>query len=48
LSNSELTIDEIVDFLGFYDKAYFCKMFKEKTEVTPKEYRGKSIHTKLC
>jgi len=47
LSNSELTIDEIVDFLGFYDKAYFCKMFKEKTGVTPKEYRKKSIHAKL-
>jgi len=41
LSSSKLTIAEIVDILGFYDKAYFSRTFKEKTGVTPKEYRKK-------
>lgn len=39
LKSSEITIDEIADFLSFYDKAYFYKVFKNAVGVTPAEYR---------
>lgn len=39
LKSSEITIDEIVDFLSFYDKAYFHKIFKKEVGVTPAQYR---------
>ena len=39
LKSSEITIDNITDFLSFYDKAYFCKVFKNAVGVSPSEYR---------
>lgn len=39
LKSSEITIDDITDFLSFYDKAYFCKVFKNAVGVSPSEYR---------
>ena len=39
LKSSEITIDEISDFLSFYDKAYFHRAFKKAVGVTPAQYR---------
>ena len=39
LKSSEITIDDITDSLSFYDKAYFCKVFKNVVGVSPSEYR---------
>lgn len=39
LKSSEITIDDITDFLSYYDKAFFCKVFKNEVVVSPTEYR---------
>lgn len=41
LRSSNITIDEIADFLSFYDRAHFCKVFKSHTGVSPNAYRKK-------
>ncbi|MCG8481916.1 MAG: AraC family transcriptional regulator, partial [Clostridia bacterium] len=41
LSFSSLNVQEICYFTGFRDPYYFSKMFKEKTGVSPREYRKK-------
>lgn len=41
LETSDISTDEIVDKLMFYDKAYFYRFFKNKTSLTPKQYRDK-------
>ncbi len=41
LETSDISSDEIVDKLKFYDKAYFYKVFKKETSLTPKQYRDK-------
>ena len=38
LASSEMTIAGICEFLGFYDAAYFHKVFKRYVGVTPGEY----------
>ena len=38
LSTSDKNIKEISDYLGFCDQAYFCRLFKIKMKMTPKEY----------
>lgn len=43
LSRSELSISEICSALGFYDGAYFTKIFKEITGETPAAYRHKRL-----
>jgi AraC-like DNA-binding protein len=35
------TIDEIADLLGMSSASYFCKLFKEKTSISPAAYRQK-------
>ena len=39
LRDSESSVSEICALLGFYDDAYFCKLFKEYHGVTPAQYR---------
>jgi len=43
LTNTELSIKEISFNLGFGSVFYFSKLFKEKMQVTPSEYRYASI-----
>lgn len=40
LTYSNLSIDEIVQVLGYYDKSYFYKIFKKKYSVTPIQYKN--------
>ena len=42
LKSSEITIDEICEFLNYYDKPYFYKIFKSCVGMTPLEYREKA------
>lgn len=39
LSNTNLSIKEISSMVGYEDQLYFCRLFKKKTELTPKKYR---------
>lgn len=39
LQNNNLTLDEIAEKLGYCDGGYLCRIFKNKTKMTPKEYR---------
>lgn len=38
LSNDRLKIYEVAEKVGYSDPKYFCKIFKEVTGMTPKEY----------
>ena len=38
LEATDMTVNEISNSLNFYDSAYFCKVFKKHTGMTPKEY----------
>ncbi len=40
LSFTTLSIDSIAENLGFSDTAYFCRLFKKNTGLTPTEYRN--------
>lgn len=40
LTNTNLSIDEIVQVLGYYDKSYFYKIFKKKYSITPIQYKN--------
>ena len=46
LKSSEITVDEIAYFLSFYDKSYFCKIFKSITNLTPAEYRKRYLNSR--
>ena len=39
LKTTDIPIKEISDILGFYDTAYFYKVFKSINSITPNEYR---------
>jgi len=44
LEATDLSVYEIADRLGFYDEAYFCKMFRKVVGCSPKQYsRHKTI-----
>lgn len=43
LETSELTVNEIMERVGFGNQSYFFKLFKKKYGTTPKEYRTKKI-----
>ena len=44
LESTGLSLSEIAENLNFYDVPYFCKIFKQKTGMTPKEFlRSKQI-----
>lgn len=40
LENSNTSIERIAELLEFESSAYFCKLFKKKTKMTPTEYRN--------
>lgn len=42
LEATDITIKEIVAMLGYYDTAYFYKVFEKATSLTPKKYRDKN------
>ena len=37
----EMTVGEIAEALGFYDEAYFCRVFEEATGMSPGRYRAR-------
>lgn len=39
LTGSNITVEQVADALGFDSSAYFCRLFKSKTGLTPNEYR---------
>lgn len=39
LEATDMSVGEISVKLNFYDVAYFCKLFRERTGLTPKQYR---------
>ncbi|KIL41325.1 hypothetical protein SD70_07670 [Gordoniibacillus kamchatkensis] len=39
LTNSDLTVTEISDYLGYYDHSYFFRIFKKYMFMSPTEYR---------
>ena len=39
LENSQTTVDEISDSLGFGTRSYFTSVFKKHTGQTPSDYR---------
>ncbi len=41
LRSSEISVEEISDFLGFYDNSYFYKIMKKYKGLTPVAYRKK-------
>lgn len=44
LESTDMTVSEISDALGFFDAAYFCRVFREHTGMTPKNYaRNKKL-----
>lgn len=51
LQTLEITLEEIAEQIGFCDSGYLCRFFKQKTGMTPKQYRkiyisqlGKDTH----
>ncbi len=40
LNTQDITLDRISALLGFYDTAYFCKVFKKQTGITPTQFRA--------
>lgn len=40
LKISNMSISDIASLVGFNDTSYFCKLFKHKYNITPKEYRN--------
>ena len=42
LETTDMPIKDISELLGFYDIAYFYKVFKKALSITPKEYRETS------
>ncbi len=41
LYGTDMSINEIAEATGFYDQAYFSKVFSQKEGLTPSEYRRK-------
>lgn len=46
LKNTDLSIDNIVSLLGYYDRSYFYKVFKKQYSMTPIEYRNNKCNIK--
>lgn len=41
LRETELRAAEIAEACGFYDQAHFCRLFKRRTGLTPRQFRTK-------
>lgn len=39
LANTKMSVGEISEYLGFVDNAYFCRVFKRQTEISPGRFR---------
>ncbi|MCI9531164.1 MAG: response regulator [Lachnospiraceae bacterium] len=42
LLNTNMSVADIGNHLGYTDQSYFCRVFKKMTDLTPSEYRRKS------
>lgn len=42
LNNGDATSERIAEALGFESGAYFCRLFKKKTGLTPKQYKART------
>ena len=38
IESTDMTVNEIAEQLSFFDAAYFCKVFKAQTGMTPAQY----------
>ena len=38
IESTNMTVGEIAEYLSFFDAAYFCKVFRAHTGMTPKQY----------
>jgi len=38
LESTQMPVSDIAEALGFYDEAYFCKIFRKYTGLSPKKY----------
>lgn len=47
LASSDLAIDEIMVLIGYNNKGFFYRKFKELTGMTPAKYRDKLSHAEL-
>lgn len=43
LENSDMTIEEICRKIGYNDKKHFYKIFKQKMDITPGQYRRETV-----
>ena len=43
LTRSNMTIDEICEAVGYRNKGFFYKIFKQKYGMKPAEYRKNSV-----
>lgn len=43
LSNSKLSVSDIIESVGYDNSSYFYRIFKEKYGMSPKEYRGRKV-----
>jgi AraC family transcriptional regulator of arabinose operon len=44
LANSDLTVTEIANYLGYYDHSYFFRMFRKITSMSPTTYKETGPH----
>ena len=38
LESTDMSVCEVSNEIGFFDTAYFCKVFKKHMGITPKQY----------
>ena len=38
IESTNMTVSEIAEYLSFFDAAYFCKVFRSYTDMTPTQY----------
>ena len=41
LENSSLSLEDVVAQIGYVDVSSFRRLFKQRTNMTPREYRGR-------
>lgn len=44
MSNGDLNVSQVVYSVGFTSRSYFSKIFKEKYDITPNEYRKNALN----
>ena len=47
LITTQLDMSEIADLCGFCSSAYFAELFRQRTGMTPKEYRALQLNTEI-